>query len=113
MLDALKKQAADQRSSPRRPIRCKVRIIGPTGQMINGESFDLSTGGIGVILDLNLAIGDICTVMFAPYTHGSVKSVSVTASVAYCMLNTAGFRTGFQFLNVPATTAAVIASIIG
>lgn len=113
MLNALKKQSADQRGSPRRPIRCKVRIIGPKGQTIIGESFDLSTGGIGVFLESNLAIADVCTVMFAPFTHGSVKSVTVTASVAFCMLNSSGFRTGFQFQNVPAATAAVIESIIG
>lgn len=113
MLDAMKKEGADQRSSPRRPIRCKVKIIGPKGQTVNGESFDLSAGGIGVILDVHLSIGDVCTIMFAPFTHGSVKSVSVTGTVAYCMLNSEGFRTGFQFMNVPASTATVIASIIG
>ncbi|QAU33737.1 PilZ domain-containing protein [Janthinobacterium sp. 17J80-10] len=113
MLDGFKKNPVDERSSPRRPIRCKVKITGPTGQTIHGESFDLSTGGIGVVLDIQLALGAVCTVMFAPFTHGSVKSVNVTASVAYCMLNSAGFRTGFQFINIPAATTAIIASIIG
>ncbi|TCS36312.1 PilZ domain-containing protein [Paucimonas lemoignei] len=113
MHDVIKKPGAEQRSSLRRPIRCKVKVIGPQGQAINGVSFDLSTGGIGVILDVQLPMGAVCTVMFAPFTNGSVKSVSVTGSVAYCMLNSEGFRTGFQFMNVPAPMSSVITSIIG
>ena len=111
--DPPKKPSAESRAAPRRPIRCKTRVIGPNGVTINGESFDLSSGGIGVILDRPLPIGAIATVMFAPFTHGSVKSVTVAASVAYSMLSSAGFRTGFQFQNVPPATAIVIASIIG
>lgn len=113
MSDGFKKNPVDERASPRRPIRCKVKLISSKGQTIHGESFDLSTGGIGVTLDLQLTIGEVYTVMFAPFTHGSVKSVNVTASVAYCMLNSAGFRTGFQFLNITPATTTVIASIIG
>jgi hypothetical protein len=113
MQETPNKQAAELRTTPRRPIRCKVKVIDLKGQAFQGESFDLSTGGIGVFLDLHLPIGDTFTVMFAPFTHGSVRSVSVAASVAYCMLSSGGFRTGFQFRNVPAATATVIASIIG
>lgn len=113
MPEVLKQQVVDQRAAPRRPIHCKVKILDPKGQSINGVSFDLSTSGIGVILDFQLANGEICTIMFAPFTHGSIKSVTVKAAVAYSMLNSAGFRTGFRFLNISAAMTTVITSIIG
>ncbi|MBI1891919.1 MAG: PilZ domain-containing protein [Burkholderiales bacterium] len=101
----------DKRASPRRPLRCRVKVIGPKGTL-NGESFDLSTGGIGVTLETQLALGDVCTVMFAPYRDGSVKSVTVSGKVAYCMLSTSGFRTGFQFQNVAASTTTILNSLV-
>ena len=117
MLDMLSKPPAsarpeDKRASPRRPLRCRVKVIGANGQIIKGESFDLSTGGIGVIIDDPLQLGEICTVMFAPFRDGSVKSVTVMARVAFCMLNTSGYRTGFEFKNPSSDTSAVIASLL-
>lgn len=107
----VEKRGEEKRASPRRPLRCRVKVICPKGT-IDGESFDLSSGGIGVILDHQLMLGDICTVMFAPFRDGSVKSVTVSARVAFCMLNTAGYRTGFEFRNVAADTAAVINNLL-
>lgn len=102
------KRPEDKRASPRRPLNCRVKVIGPNGKVIDGRSFDLSTGGIGVMLDHQLMLGDICTVMFSPFRDGSVKAVTVSARVAYCMLNSAGYRTGFEFRSVAPSTASVI-----
>ena len=117
MLDFLgnapgKARAEDKRAAPRRPLRCRVDLIGPNGRQIRGESFDLSTGGIGVMLDEQLRVGEVCRLMFAPFREGSTKSVSVTAKVAYSMLGRDGFRTGFEFQNVAAATASVINSLV-
>ncbi len=88
----------DSRANARKILRCPARVTLPDGTALRGRTFDVSMGGMSIMMDNQLPLGTRCNVAFEALTGGKTIKVNVTAKAIHCALSgTDGFRIGFQF----------------
>jgi c-di-GMP-binding flagellar brake protein YcgR len=101
----------ERRQTERKPLSVRVRFT-PTGcPEMEVRSVDISTTGMSVVSDLNLAASTACNVAFSlPQGDGTQFKVALSARVAHSTYSgqRMGFVNGLQFKNVPAETQAAL-----
>ena len=87
----------DSRAGARKILRCPARLTLAEGIALRGRTFDVSMGGLSIMLDNPLPLGTRCTVDFEAMIGGKTVKIHVAAKVIHCALSgTDGFRVGFQ-----------------
>jgi hypothetical protein len=99
---------ADKRQAERRPFFCKVQLRANT-QSIECRSLDISTGGIAVIADVNLPLGQNCRLQFPlPTPDGHDRPVELHGRVLNTVLTKHGFRLGLGFVGTDMPTQEML-----
>ncbi len=93
----------DKRASRRKPFFRAVRIVLSSGASLSAPPFDISDGGIGLILDMELKRGANAKLTF-PLQLGPENLVSIevngVCTRSHLSGKAGGFKTGFEFVNV-------------
>jgi c-di-GMP-binding flagellar brake protein YcgR len=105
----------ERRQTERKPLSVRVRFTPAGRPEMEVRSVDISTTGMSVVSDLNLAASTACSVAFSlPQADGSSYKVTLTARVAHSTYSgqRMGFLNGLQFKSVPAETQAALARYV-
>jgi PilZ domain len=88
----------EKRRSPRKPMRQRV-MIGTVGHGIfQGQTLDISAGGLSVMIPFALATRTVCAVRFELMVDGRLVCFFGNGKVAHCSCaGMEGFRVGMQF----------------
>jgi len=87
----------EARVNARKILRCPARLTLADGTALRGRTFDVSMGGLSIMMDNPLPLGTHCTIAFEALTGGKTVKINVAARVIHCALSgTDGFRIGVQ-----------------
>lgn len=104
--------SAERRISFRKPLRTPVAVsLRGSGGFIRARSLDLSSDGLGLVMEASLPKGTLCRVHFnLGFRDGSQAAVVAEASIAYCVLSQEhdGFKTGAAFQDLTAESRAAL-----
>jgi c-di-GMP-binding flagellar brake protein YcgR len=105
----------ERRKADRKLLRSPARLVFEGHSEIHGRTADISVGGIGVLLQVNLRKHMRCEVTFElPVGDGDILLVSSQAMITGVVLGPEkeGFRTGLQFIDLEPHAAAAIARFV-
>lgn len=91
----------DLRKTPRTLFRRSAILRLNVEKIVTAKTVDISSEGIGLLADISINAGAMCTVEFnASYTRDPII-LRLQAQVAYCVLaGQDGFRLGFHFCDL-------------
>lgn len=89
---------AEKRRTPRKPMRQRV-TIGTAGHgIVQGQTIDISVGGLSVMLPVALPTSTPCAVRFELMIDGRLVRFAGSGKVIHCSLaGMNGFRVGMKF----------------
>jgi hypothetical protein len=90
----------ERRLVERKPLRVRVRVTLAGRPEMEVRSVDVSTGGMSLVVDVNLAPATPCNLSFTLLLpDGSMHKVQIAATVAHCTYSgqRSGFVIGLQF----------------
>lgn len=90
----------DNRTSRRKPFFRMVRVVLPSGTVVDVPPFDISHDGIGLILDIEVKRGTKLSLSFPlPLGPENLVDIAVTGVCTHSHLSgkAGGFKTGLQF----------------
>lgn len=102
----------EQRRSERKLVKVKAMVKLETGEAVMGRTFDLGTSGVGMLLDIPLKTGLQVRVSVGLLVQGVVTPMHAQSRVQYCIFSNGEYRIGFQFLQVEAATATMLARFL-
>jgi hypothetical protein len=92
----------DARRQPRFKIQVKIKIRSRTGEVLEGETVDISESGISAMLKIEVPLGELVELAFT-LPFGQVK--------IYAMVRQrSAFRYGFQFVESNGTDEVIHAT---
>ena len=100
----------NRRQHARKIVRRTAHLKFPDRSVIKVRTTDVSSGGVGVIADLNLAHGTVCMIRLTLPLHPQDKTVlNIQAKVAHSVFSQAekGFKVGFQFIELASAEEAI------
>lgn len=102
--------ASDRRASPRRPLhtRASIRI---DGKIITVKVQDVSTGGMGILVNSNPSIGATLEIEFniPDKSSGFIKIRSQARVMnSFYSLQVNGFRVGLSFVDLPPSSSEAL-----
>jgi hypothetical protein len=96
------REVGDARRQPRFKIQVKIRIRSRTGEVLEGETVDISESGISAMLKIEVPLGELVELAFT-LPFGQVK--------IYAMVRQrSAFRYGFQFVESNGTDEVIHAT---
>jgi hypothetical protein len=96
------REVRDARRQPRFPIKVKITIRSRTGEVLEGETVDISESGISSMLKIEVPLGELVELAFT-LPFGQVK--------IYAMVRQrSAFRYGFQFVESNGTDEVIHAT---
>jgi c-di-GMP-binding flagellar brake protein YcgR len=100
---------SDIRVHPRKHIRCPVKLSVDNKPPMEAWTFDISLGGISLIVPQAVDPGQFCVIKFDADVGGSIQSFSAIAKAVYSVSSASGeYRTGFQFHQLSAANSEFI-----
>lgn len=100
---------AERRRNPRKRLQRRVAIGLGKGEIIQGQTVEISSGGVGVMLPKALRMGETCIVRFNMLVDGLAVQIDGVGKVANCSCSGLdGFRVGLQLSVRDAHAANVI-----
>jgi c-di-GMP-binding flagellar brake protein YcgR len=90
----------ERRQVERKSLRVRVRVALAGKPDMEVRAVDVSTGGMSLVVDLNLAPATSCHLSFMlPLPDGGMHQVQIAAVIAHCTYSgqRSGFVIGLQF----------------
>jgi PilZ domain len=88
---------ADQRRSPRKPMRQKISLGTANHGIVQGHTRDISASGLSVMIPVALATNAVCAVRFELMVDGRLIRFSGHGKIVHCSCaGMDGFRVGMQ-----------------
>jgi hypothetical protein len=110
---ALKPNPKEQRTEPRKNLRCAATVTSLTAPPLPGRTVDISLHGISIMLPKPMKVGEHFMLSFDTMNDGIVRTVKASGRVAYCIcVGTSGFRSGFQFAQLDERTTKIIRDLM-
>ena len=103
--------SADRRTEARKPLRVRVRLRLAGHAPTELRSVDLSSGGMGLVADVNLPLGLAGDVGFTlRFPNGSSLDVQADATIIHSVFSSShdGFIIGLQFREPSADLQAAL-----
>lgn len=100
-----------RRAQERRPLRAQAQLRLTEARVITVHTFDISSGGLGLVSPTNLQVGSNCIVSLPLPDSQHTKAVAkMLAEVSHCIFTSAegAFKVGLRFIEVPPDSAALI-----
>jgi hypothetical protein len=95
---------SDRRRKERKPLSVRARMALQGKPPLEIRTFDINTGGVGVITEVNLPVHTLCNVFFKlPQPDGTFFNVAAAGTVTHCTFSRTrmGFTVGVMFQEVP------------
>ncbi|MDQ2819966.1 MAG: PilZ domain-containing protein [Pseudomonadota bacterium] len=102
----------EQRKAERKIVKVKALVKLDDGEGIMGRTFDLGASGVGIVLDVPLKMAMQARVSIGLLINGVVTPMHSQARVQYCIFSNGDYRIGFQFLQLNAPTATMLAKFL-
>jgi len=104
---------AEKRQATRRPLFCKARLAS-NGSMLEGRTLDISTDGIAIMLDVNVAVGNQYALQLPlPGANGQSLLLQLRVQVMHTVLAQGRFRVGLKFLAPDMQAKNLIKQFVG
>jgi c-di-GMP-binding flagellar brake protein YcgR len=104
-------QGAERRQYVRRPFRGLAYLVFPGAESIEVRTFDLSVGGVGIIVPTNPPHLATCVIRLSIPVNGAArKSFEAKTQVVHSLLSSSerGFKVGLRFMGLDAAMATAI-----
>ena len=103
----------ERRTSPRKALRRRISLDFLEGRKLNGQTVDISSGGLRITIDRSLPVPQECAFEFTAIFDGKMQTLAGRGRILSCVCTGMhGFSIGMQFLDLNATAKAVIAGYI-
>ena len=102
---------ADMRSSIRRVVSLKARVLLPGGKMMEGRTHDLSTGGVGLLLRDPLApqsAVQVAVQLPKPKVPGQYDVITGAGKVVFQVLKGDDYQIGVQWLSLDSKVLSLL-----
>jgi c-di-GMP-binding flagellar brake protein YcgR len=103
----------DQRRASRRAMRLVAEIRLPNGNLLRGQTADISRSGIGFFCPERIDIGGDCTLMIRISACGTDAELKLIGRVCHCTKQSEdSYRIGMQFIRMDEQTAAILCTAL-
>ncbi|HEY0844743.1 MAG TPA: PilZ domain-containing protein [Noviherbaspirillum sp.] len=103
----------ETRAYPRKIMRCHARIALRGQPPMRAKTVDVSLGGLCLLVEEQLPVGQLCDVGFETSLNGHTVRVIGSARIVYCILSgTDGFRIGLQYVELDAANNKLLAELM-
>jgi len=104
----------NRRLAERKLLRGKAVLQVPGRPAMDVRTLDISTSGMAVVAPDNLPPSATCTIQFVLPLKRGRQTVQLNARIVHSVFSNAegGVKVGMQFLNVPASTTAMVTQFI-
>lgn len=103
----------DPRKNPRKPLKRSVSVGTTEHGIVRGYAYDISVGGLSVMIPVALAVDSLCAIRFDLFIDGNLVRISGTGTVAYsCCCGVDGFRSGLKFKPQDSTLQSVLEAFV-
>lgn len=82
------------------------------GDTQTARTLDVGTDGLSLLLDNPVPAGATGTVYFEIFHDGKLKPITARSKVQYCILSNAGFKVGFQFINLELASVTILSKYL-
>lgn len=99
------------RASIRKVVSLRARVLVDGGAMIDGRTQDVSTGGVGLVLNKPLMIQSVVQVAVQlpkPKAPGQFDVITGPAKVVFQVLRGDGYQIGVQWLSLDSKTLSAL-----
>ncbi len=104
---------SDRRTSPRKAIRVRARIMAQGEALLDVDTIDLSHGGVGITSKQPLNLGQECNIELGTGAPTIASPPVLQAAVRYCArLREGEYRIGLQFTHVSIEAAELIVAAL-
>lgn len=104
---------SETRAYPRKIMRCQARIALKGQGPMRARTVDVSLGGLCILVEEQLPVGQLCDVGFEAPLDGKMVRVIGSARIVYCILSgTEGFRLGLQYVQLDAANNKTLAELM-
>ena len=101
----------DRRKGNRKGLFARVELMTQGQPVFECKAFDISSSGIGMIAQFNLASGTMFAMRFGlPLRDQQIRLIQVSAVVSYSIFSSEkkGFKVGLRFSSLSVSTQAVL-----
>jgi len=104
----------NRRLAERKLLRGKAALHFPDRPLMEVRTLDISTSGMAVVAPDNLPPSATCTIQFMLPLKKGRQPVQLSGRIVHSVFSNAegGVKVGMQFLNVPASTTAIVKQFI-
>jgi c-di-GMP-binding flagellar brake protein YcgR len=103
----------DQRRTSRKAMRLVAEIRLPNGEVLHGQTADISRSGIGFFSPQHVGVGGDCTLLIRISACGTDAELKLVGRVAHCRKQSEDwFRVGMQFIRMDEQTASILCSAL-
>lgn len=99
------------RQTLRKPLRCRAQVLLPTGALLQGQTTDISTGGVTIVVAEPISLGSACKMRLELFVNGSPIPFEVIGVVITCICSNQAYRIGFRFQSLDSQQFAVLEKI--
>ena len=106
----------DRRTTERRAFRAPALLRLPSQQVLEVRTIDISAGGIGLVVPLNLRRDSLCDVRVrAPVQAEGTEIILARGRIAHSILSgkEKGFLIGLEFIGLSGPQRALIKQYVG
>jgi c-di-GMP-binding flagellar brake protein YcgR len=106
----------DRRTTERRAFRAPALLKLPSQQVLEVRTFDISVGGIGLVVPLNLRRDSVCDVRVrAPVQAEGMEVIMARGRIAHSILSgkEKGFLIGLEFVTLSDPLLSLIKQYVG
>jgi hypothetical protein len=102
----------ERRAAPRKPLRRPITLTLPDGATLQGQTIDLTDGGLRAAIPRLLAAPVECTFSVALMIDGKPLALNGTGRILSCVCTGMTFSIGIQFKQLDAAAKAAIAAAL-
>lgn len=103
------------RAAIRRPVSLRVRVLLGGGVVLDGRTHDLSTGGVGILLQRPLVPNSTVQVAIQlpnPKEPGQFDVITGSGKVVFQVLRGDDYQIGLQWMNLDSKTQGLLQTFV-
>lgn len=99
---------SDQRNTVRKILKVRALLSIDGSEPLVARTLDVGADGVCLVLDNPLPAGTVADLYFEIFHDGKLRPITSRAKVQNCILSNAGFKVGFQFLNLELASVTIL-----
>lgn len=102
----------ERRTAPRKPLRRRIALTLADFSVLNGQTVDISSGGLRVAVPRLLTVPQECMFELTVMQDGKVKTLSGRGRLLSCSCAGMDFNVGLQFMSMEDAGKALVNSVL-